>query len=121
MWFWLAAVFLLPSGDSAPVDRASEVRCRDIALTRGPYRLSSRSPDGEAVEQWVAFNSIWRKDDAGKWRVVFDAGSPTAAPLPEAQVALLDLPDDCPAAGQPRSTTAPAPGSENAVRAPAQQ
>ncbi len=51
MWFWLAAVFLLPSGDSAPVDRASEVRCRDIALTRGPYRLRSRSPDGEAVEQ----------------------------------------------------------------------
>ncbi len=83
MWFWLAAVFLLPSGDSAPVDRASEVRCRDIALTRGPYRLRSRSPDGEAVEQWAAFNSIWRKDDAGEWRVVFDAGSPAAAPLPE--------------------------------------
>jgi ketosteroid isomerase-like protein len=31
-----------------------------------------RSPSGEVVGR---FNSIWRLDDDGQWRVVFDKGS----------------------------------------------
>lgn len=67
----------------------------DIALTRGPFRLRSKSTDGQAVEQWGTFNTIWRKDEAGEWRVVFDAGSAAAAPPPDEQRALLDRPDAC--------------------------
>lgn len=39
-----------------------------LALSSGPVR----SPSGEVVGR---FNSIWRKDPDGQWRVVFDKGS----------------------------------------------
>lgn len=39
-----------------------------LALSSGPVRAAS----GEAVGR---FNSIWRKDPDGRWRVVFDKGS----------------------------------------------
>lgn len=40
----------------------------DLALTSGPVRL----PSGEDAGR---FNSIWRKDPDGIWRIVFDRGS----------------------------------------------
>jgi ketosteroid isomerase-like protein len=39
-----------------------------LALSSGPVRAAS----GEIVGR---FNSIWRKDEDGQWRVVFDKGS----------------------------------------------
>ena len=39
-----------------------------LALTSGPVRAAS----GEIVGR---FNSIWRRDEDGNWRVVFDKGS----------------------------------------------
>jgi ketosteroid isomerase-like protein len=39
-----------------------------LALSSGPVRNAS----GEEVGR---FNSIWRKDEDGQWRVVFDKGS----------------------------------------------
>jgi ketosteroid isomerase-like protein len=39
-----------------------------LALTSGPVRV----PSGEVVGR---FNSIWRKDFDGRWRIVFDRGS----------------------------------------------
>ena len=39
-----------------------------LALTSGPVR----DPSGEVVGR---FNSIWRKEPGGRWRVVFDRGS----------------------------------------------
>ncbi|MFC1575072.1 YybH family protein [Gemmatimonadota bacterium] len=39
-----------------------------LALSSGPVR----GPSGEEVGR---FNSIWRKDPDGQWRVVFDKGS----------------------------------------------
>ena len=39
-----------------------------LALSSGPVR----GPSGEEVGR---FNSIWRKDEGGQWRVVFDKGS----------------------------------------------
>jgi len=40
----------------------------DLALSTGPVRDAS----GKTV---ATFNSIWRRDRAGKWHVVFDRGS----------------------------------------------
>jgi uncharacterized protein (TIGR02246 family) len=48
-----------------------------LALTRGPYQMISTDDEGNSVEQWGTFNSIWRLHDDGEWRVVFDAGSPS--------------------------------------------
>lgn len=48
-----------------------------LALTRGPYQMISTDDEGNSVEHWGTFNSIWRLHDDGEWRVVFDAGSPS--------------------------------------------
>lgn len=48
----------------------------DLALSSGPVR----GPDGKPA---ATFQSIWRKEADGRWRVVFDKGSPLCPP-PEA-------------------------------------
>jgi len=67
----------------------------EVALSRGPYTVVSKDPDGNTVESWGTFNSVWRVNDDGEWRVVFDAGSPAAGEPDEASLALLDKEDDC--------------------------
>ena len=66
-----------------------------LALTRGPFRMIAKDEDGNPVEHWGTFNSIWRKNADGEWRVVFDAGN-SAPTAPDAETqALLDEEDDC--------------------------
>ena len=68
---------------------------RDLALTRGPYRIIDKNEEGERTEGWGTFNSVWRLNADGEWLVVFDAGSfPDETPSDE-QRALLDAEDDC--------------------------
>jgi len=61
-----------------------------LALSRGPYKYTQKNED---VDYWGTFNSIWRLQDDGTWKVVFDAGSPAAEPTDE-QRALIDDDDD---------------------------
>ena len=66
-----------------------------LALTRGPYRMITTDENGVETEHWGTFNSIWRLNDDGVWRVVFDAGNAAAeAPADEVK-ALLDQEDNC--------------------------
>ena len=44
-------------------------------LESGRLALSSGPVLGASGEQIGRFNSIWRKDADGQWRVVFDKGS----------------------------------------------
>ncbi len=67
-----------------------------LALSRGPYRVITPGKNGEPVEQWGTFNSIWRLHDDGAWRIVFDAGSPAATAPDDATRAFLDAEVDCP-------------------------
>ena len=60
-----------------------------LALTRGPYQTKSTDDDGNPVERWGTFNSIWRLHDDGQWRVVFDAGSPSSDGPTDEQRAIL--------------------------------
>ena len=66
-----------------------------LALSRGPYETTSIDADGNSVETWGTFNSVWRLNDNGEWRVVFDAGSPAAGEPGEEARALLDAENDC--------------------------
>jgi ketosteroid isomerase-like protein len=66
-----------------------------LALTRGPYRMTSEDPDGNSVINWGTFNSVWRKNANDVWRVVFDAGNIAAAPPDEEAQALLEQEDTC--------------------------
>ena len=67
-----------------------------LALTRGPYRMLVTEEDGSTSERWGTFNSVWRRQPDGSWKVVFDAGSPSASPPAEDARALLDEEHNCP-------------------------
>lgn len=67
----------------------------DLALTRGPYRMIAKNSEGNEVEHWGTFNSVWRKNEDGVWRIIFDAGNNAATPPNEETQALLQLEDDC--------------------------
>ena len=43
-----------------------------LAISRGPYRLTSISDEGRAQEPWGTFNSTWRLNSDGAWQVLFD-------------------------------------------------
>ena len=66
-----------------------------LALSRGPYHVVSIDADGNTVESWGTFNSVWRVNDDGQWRVVFDAGSPAASAPDDETKAALEADDDC--------------------------
>ena len=66
-----------------------------LALSRGPYRVISKDEDGNETEHWGTFNSVWRLQADGGWKVVFDAGSAAAQPPSEEVQALLDQKDNC--------------------------
>jgi len=67
----------------------------DLALSRGPYRIETREEDGSLTVGWGTFNSIWRRNQQGHWRVVFDAGN-IANELPADGVqSILEEPDLC--------------------------
>jgi ketosteroid isomerase-like protein len=66
-----------------------------LALSRGPYRMITKDENGEQTEHWGTFNSVWRLNDDGAWRVVFDAGNAAAEPPTEEVQALLDREDSC--------------------------
>ena len=66
-----------------------------LALSRGPYRMITRDEAGNESEHWGTFNSVWRLNEDGEWRVVFDAGNVAAGPPADDVKALLDQPDDC--------------------------
>lgn len=69
----------------------------ELALSRGPYRLTTRDDDGNQHERWGTFNSVWRLHADGVWRVVFDAGSAATESPDDETRALLDAEVDCPA------------------------
>lgn len=66
-----------------------------LALSRGPYRMLSRDEQGAEVEHWGTFNSVWRLQADGSWKIVFDAGSPSAVPPSDEDRALLVQPTSC--------------------------
>ena len=45
-----------------------------LGLSRGPWTLRGRDPQGNAIERTGTFTSIWRRQADGSWRVIFDAG-----------------------------------------------
>ena len=67
----------------------------NLALTRGPFRVVGQDEAGDTVERWGTFNSVWRRQEDGTWKVVFDAGSPASEPPAEDVRALLDAEYDC--------------------------
>ena len=53
-----------------------EVRPDGLGLSRGPYTMTMTGPDGAETTSSGQFMSIWRRDEAGDWKVLFDSGCP---------------------------------------------
>jgi len=64
----------------------------DLALSRGPFRLTWVDEDGQENVVWGYFNSTWRLNDNGEWRVLFDAGGPSKSEPSDDIKALIDAP-----------------------------
>lgn len=64
----------------------------DIALSRGPYRMRATDGDGQAVESWGIYNSVWRKSADGEWKIIFDAGNAGENQVDETLKALIETP-----------------------------
>lgn len=45
-----------------------------LGLSRGPWTLRGRDPQGNPLERTGTFTSVWRRQADGSWRVIFDAG-----------------------------------------------
>ena len=71
------------------------------AFSRGPYRITTTNENGDAIEAWGTFNSVWRRKPDGRWRVVFDAGSaPDETPTNEQRLLLESENEECNARNQ---------------------
>ncbi len=67
-----------------------------LAINRGPYRQTSISDDGKVSVAWGTFNSTWRLNADGEWKVLFDAGGDHGmTPTPE-EIEVLNGEPDCP-------------------------
>ena len=51
--------------------------------------------DGKKTSHWGTFNSVWRMQSDGVWRVVFDAGDPSHEAPPEEIQAILEQENTC--------------------------
>jgi len=66
-----------------------------LAISRGPYRLSKTSEDGETTHTWGTFNSTWRLNGDGAWQVLFDAGGDHGMTPTAAEIEVLNGEPDC--------------------------
>jgi ketosteroid isomerase-like protein len=66
-----------------------------LALSRGLYEYVATAEDGTEIRTYGSFNSTWRLNADGVWRVVFDAGDPAPRPPTDEEKAILDQEDAC--------------------------
>ena len=69
-----------------------------VALSRGPYWFPDSRPDATTPYAAGQFLSIWKRDEDGEWRVLFDgAGATAAKPITESELETLvaGLSTDC--------------------------
>lgn len=51
-------------------------RAGDLGYTSGAYEFTLKRRDGSVARERGRFASVWRRADDGKYRIVFDIGSP---------------------------------------------
>lgn len=66
-----------------------------LALSRGPYRIRGQDAAGEPTEAWGTFNSVWRRQPGGDWKVLFDAGGDHGKTPTAEERQILEAEPDC--------------------------
>lgn len=92
------AAFFAPDGPSLRWRPAivEVVAGGTLAISRGPYRLTRVDANGTALHTWGTFNSTWRRNGRGEWRVLFDAGGDHGMTPTEQDIAVLQSEPPCP-------------------------
>ena len=54
----------------------------DLGFTTGPYTIAGRG-GSQRAPAYGTFFSVWRRDEAGPWRVIVDGGVSTREPAPD--------------------------------------
>lgn len=67
-----------------------------LAISRGPYLLTTVAEDGGLQQAWGTFSSTWRLNADGQWRVLFDAGGDHGKTPTADEIALLEAAFECP-------------------------
>ena len=47
-----------------------------LGITRGPWTWTGKDKDGKPATASGIFNSVWRREKDGGWKVIFDMGCP---------------------------------------------
>jgi ketosteroid isomerase-like protein len=68
----------------------------NLAISRGPFRVTTTAQDGSVSESWGHFISTWRRNEFGEWQVLFDSGGDAGMTPTEEEVAILEAEPDCP-------------------------
>lgn len=67
----------------------------NLAISRGPWRSTSVDEAGNVVETWGHFISTWRRNEEGRWQVLFDTGGDVGMTPSEAEIVLLEGEPEC--------------------------
>ncbi len=67
-----------------------------IAISRGPYRVTTIGDTGEPEHVWGTFNSTWRLSTNGEWKVLFDAGGDHGKTPTAEEIEVLNAEPECP-------------------------
>jgi ketosteroid isomerase-like protein len=57
-------------------DNIEVLETGDLALSQGPWEMILVGESGEDVVRTGRFFSVWRRDENGRWSVIFDGGTP---------------------------------------------
>lgn len=57
----------------------------DLGFTYGQYRAWGTDDEGNEVESFGKYTSIWHRQDDGSWKWVLDGGNPSPGPEPDAE------------------------------------
>jgi ketosteroid isomerase-like protein len=67
-----------------------------LAISRGPYRMTTIGDTGEPAHVWGTFNSTWRLSANGEWKVLFDAGGDHGKTPTAEEIEVLNAEPECP-------------------------
>ncbi|MDA0681222.1 MAG: nuclear transport factor 2 family protein [Proteobacteria bacterium] len=68
----------------------------NVAISRGPYRLTRIDENGDEQQSWGHFISTWRRNNNGQWQVLFDTGGDNAMVPSEQDISVLESEPVCP-------------------------
>lgn len=59
---------------------ADVARSGEMGWTWGEYELATKAGDGEPSRSWGKYVNVWKKNNAGEWKVVADIGNESPPP-----------------------------------------